>query len=91
MVLSGPDSSIVDCVAAAEPKPDLHECLIEVLALKRRAAELKRHHERIVESVASFPNSVNTRRAQELAAGRADLEARIAALQQQLTAHGLEP
>ena len=78
-------------MSARETKADVNEPLMEVLALKRRAAELKRQHERIVESVASFPNSVNTRRAQELAAGRADVEARIAALEQQLTAHGLEP
>ena len=78
-------------MAAQEPKIDLNEPLMEVLALKRRAAELKRHHERIVESVASFPNPVNTRRAEELAAGRADVDARIAALEQQLASQGLEP
>jgi hypothetical protein len=78
-------------MAAQEPKADVNEPLMEVLALKRRAADLKRRHERIVESVASFPNTVNERRERDLAAGRADVEARIAALEQQLTAQGLKP
>ncbi len=78
-------------MTARESKPDMNEPLMEVLALKRRAAELKRQHERIVESVASFPNSVNERRERDLADGRADVEARIAALERQLTAKGIEP
>jgi hypothetical protein len=78
-------------MAAQEPTADLNEPLMKVLALKRRAAELQRRHERLVESVASFPNSVNKRRERELAAGRVELDARIAALEQQLAARGLEP
>jgi hypothetical protein len=78
-------------MAAQESTPDLNQDLMEVMALKRRAAELKGRHERLVESVASFPNSVTERRERELATHRGTVEDRIAALEQHLAAHGLEP
>jgi hypothetical protein len=75
---------------AADPHtPDTTELLVEALSLQRRAADLKRRHERVIESVGSFPNVVNERRERELAAGRVELEARISELEQQLQHHGL--
>ncbi len=57
---------------------------VEVIGLHRRAAELRRRHELLIERVASFPNVVSESKERELAASRADVEARIVDLEVRL-------
>ena len=63
---------------------NMDEILLEVVYLERRARELKRRHERVIEAAAWFPNVVNRRQERELAAKRAAVHARTAELEEQL-------
>lgn len=63
---------------------NLDEILLEVMRLERRALELKRRHERVIEAAAWFPNVVNERQERELAAKRAAVDVRAAELEETL-------
>ncbi len=63
---------------------NMDEILLEVVYLERRARELKRRHERVIEAAAWFPNVVNGRQERELAAKRAAVDIRVAELEQTL-------
>ena len=54
---------------------------LEVVRLRHQDAHLKRRHEALIERVAAFPNSVNTRQERELAEERTAVAGQLDELQ----------
>jgi hypothetical protein len=66
-------------VAAAPELPDLDLLALEYVQLERRAADVQRRHERVIERLAAFPSLFTAQEERTLAA---ELDALIARMRQ---------
>jgi hypothetical protein len=66
-------------MAAAPNLPDLDELALEYVKLERRAGELQRRHERVIERLAAFPSVFTATEERTIAA---ELDAMIARMRQ---------
>jgi hypothetical protein len=54
---------------------------LEVVRLRHHAAHLKRRHEALIERVAAFPNTVNTRQEKEVRKERSSVDTQLTELE----------
>ena len=66
-------------MAAAADLPDLDQLALEYVQLERRAADLQRRHERVIERLSAFPSLFTANEERTIAA---ELDALIARMRQ---------